>query len=1072
MLRRCAPALAALLLGTAPALGAQYFGQNKVQYETFDFKIIQTQHFDVYFYERERPAATDVARMAERSYARLSKVLNHQFHERKPIIVYASHADFVQTNATPEEVGEGTGGFTDFLKHRNIFPLTGSYAENQHVLTHEMTHQFQYDIWSGGKAGGGIATLVAVNPPLWFVEGMAEYMSLGPVDANTAMWLRDASIEGKLPTINQLENDPRVFPYRFGHALLAYIGERWGDEAIGAVLQASRTSGIEGAFRRVLGVTLAQLSEQWRDAVLKKYLPEIGTRPKARAVATPMLTKERSEGTLHLAPALSPDGTKVAYFSEKDFFFVDLYLADVATGKVDRRLLKSTYSSNYETFRFINSQASWSPDGRFLATAGKRGPRDEIIIIDVKRDRQVGRIRVDLNGVTTPSWSPDGKQLVFTGYDGGISDLFVVDADGRNLRRLTSDKYADLDPVWSPDGKSIAFATDRGPKTDFALLDFGNLRIATYDLDTGAIRVLPHMDDGNNVSVQWAPDGKSLAFVSDRTGVSNIFLYDLGSDEVYQISDFYTGVQGITPISPVLSWAHAADRLAFVYYEDGKYDVYSFDNPRSRRRQPYQPVPRDSATAVASISARPAPTAEPAPTAPAAQPSTPQVGEGGSIYRTPRGFRSASELAAAGDSSRVPAPVSVVALLDSANFALPDTSEFTHKPYTTHFTPDYVARPSIGYQRDNFGNGFFGGSAIQLSDMLGNQQLIFAGYVNGRLLESQVLAAYTNLAHRTNYTLGVQQQPYFFFEAYEDRVGTSPTENTFVTHIRRIIVRSAFAMASHPFSRFQRVEASMAYANVSDADLEIQEPYDNATGIATQDPILVTNGRPGINYVQPSLALVFDNTLFGYVGPFYGRRYRFEVAQSLGDWRYTQLTADYRRYDKLVGPFSLATRALFFGRTGRDAGQFPIFGGNTELIRGQTSGSYQRNECASQPVTGSITGCSNLDRLVGTQIGLASAEIRFPLINARLGVVPSGFPPVEGALFYDVGVVRDVGTKLVWSYAPGQENDPTFRAPLQTVGASLRINVLGFVILRVDYSRPLRRPGVGGLWAVSFGPTF
>jgi hypothetical protein len=87
-------------------------------------------------------------------------------------------------------------------------------------------------------------------------------------------------------------------------------------------------------------------------------------------------------------------------------------------------------------------------------------------------------------------------------------------------------------------------------------------------------------------------------------------------------------------------------------------------------------------------------------------------------------------------------------------------------------------------------------------------------------------------------------------------------------------------------------------------------------------------------------------------------------------------------------------------------------------------------------------------------------------------VVPSGFPPVEGALFYDVGVVRDVGTRLRWSYGPGEANDPTFRAPLQTVGASVRINVLGFVILRVDYSRPLHRPGVGGLWALSLGPTF
>jgi hypothetical protein len=148
----------------------------------------------------------------ERSYARLSRVLNHEFHERKPIILYASHSDFQQTNATSGEVSEGTGGFTDFLKHRNILPFTGDYSEFEHVMTHEMVHQFQYDTWARGRAGAGIQTIIAVNPPLWFVEGMAEYLSKGGIDANTAMWLRDAALEGTLPTIDQMENDPPDLP--------------------------------------------------------------------------------------------------------------------------------------------------------------------------------------------------------------------------------------------------------------------------------------------------------------------------------------------------------------------------------------------------------------------------------------------------------------------------------------------------------------------------------------------------------------------------------------------------------------------------------------------------------------------------------------------------------------------------------------------------------------------------------------------------------------------------------------------------------------------------------------------
>src|SRR6185295_2643034 len=152
---------------------------------------------------------------------------------------------------------------------------------------------------------------------------------------------------------------------------------------------------------------------------------------------------------------------------------------------------------------------------------------------------------------------------------------------------------------------------------------------ALYDLATGSVRVLDHMDQGKNVSPQWAPDGKSIAFVSDRSGVSDIFLYDLDDAQIYQLTDFYTGVQGITPLSPVLSWAREADRLAFVYYENQKYDVYTITNPRGLKRAPYQQPAVDSVGILARVATPPLDTTR---SLQVREEVRAQVGEGGSIY--------------------------------------------------------------------------------------------------------------------------------------------------------------------------------------------------------------------------------------------------------------------------------------------------------------------------------------------------------------------------------------------------------------------------------------------------------
>ena len=1075
MMRRVALALA-LLAALPGAAAAQYFGQNKVQYSTFEFEIIKTEHFDVHYYAREREAALDAARMAERSYARLSRLMNHEFKERKPIILYASQSDFAQTNAVGVDFdpGDATGGVTDFYRHRAVLPFTGSYKDFEHVLMHEMAHQFQYDIWSRGSAGSGINTLIAINPPLWFAEGMAEFLSIGPMNAETAMWIRDAVVEGRLPSVQQMTARPyEFFPYRFGHAFWTWVAERWGDEAVGAILQGTLSGGVEGAFRRVTGLPLADLSAQWQAEMQRRYLPEIGERVKARTVAKALVDRDSDDGQLHVAPALSPDGRWLAYLSERGGYFMDAWLADGRTGKIERRLLKSSLSPDYESLRYLSASGAWSADSRLLTYAVKRGPKDDIIVLDVQRNKVIQRLEVDLNGVTNPTWSPDGQRIAFTGNDGGLSDLFMIDRKTGEITRLTSDRFADLQPAWSPDGKTIAFVTDRGDHTNFEKLAFGNFRLALYHVEGGRIEVLPGMEAGKNISPQWSPDGQSIAFVSDRTGVSNIFLYEVAERRSYQLTDFYTGAQGATPLSPVLSWAAGADRLAFVYFEKTNTDVYTLDDPRSLRRRPY--VAPDPAARPDLIAALPAPLPPPTDTLPV----QPEVRQGGSLYRTPGGFRAADRVAAPTDTGaaaavaaqapggRGPGPVNIRALLDSAELALPDTNEFTLTHYNPKLSVDYAARPSIGYTRDNFGGGFYGGSAVQFSDMLGNRQATIAGFINGRIEEAQLYAGYANFGRRIVWGANISQQPYFFYQPSQVLIDQpAPGINTLVTNVRRQTYRTAQANSFLPVNRFRRFEAGLQVTSVEDDILRILESYSRTTGQLVEEPRMVETSLGNATFVAPTIAHVYDNTLFGWVGPISGRRSRIEIGQAFGGWTFTQGLFDYRRYDQLPGPFIFGSRFLYVGRKGTDADRFSIFLGNTNLVRGHTEGSYQRNEC--RTIDNTEFGCAELSRIIGTEVAAVNLELRFPIMNPTMGL--PFFPPTEGAIFWDVGLAWEPGSTI--RLHPQEGDDPVkTRYPVNTLGLALRTNFFGIMLLRGDWNFPQGR-GISPYWTVSIGPTF
>jgi Tol biopolymer transport system component len=1055
-------AITAVLLCATRLDAQQYFGMNQVQYRHFDWKVIETEHWQVHYYPEERQGAMDAARMAERSYARLSRVLDHQFREKKPIILFASRAEFGQNNVTGD-LGEGVGGVTDYARDRMILPLTGDLGSFEHVLTHEMVHEFQYDIFSRGKAGANVQTLNQVNPPDWFMEGMAEYLSIGPDHKLTTTWLRDAAVNGNLPTIEQMTERPdKYFPYRYGEALWEYVGERWGDAAIGEILQNVTTLGVARAFQRQLGLTLHELSDEWREAVNAKYLPQAAVLDRARSFSQPLLTEKKSGGQIFLAPSLSPDGSRIAFLSngneKKAELFIDLWLADARTGKRIKRLVESTTNPNFEELRLLYSQSAFSNDGRSLAFTAQREGKDVMYIIDVA-SASVKR-RVDLpsvDAIWSPTWSPDDRQIAFSGTHGGITDLYIVDTDGKNLRQLTNDQYGDLQPAWSPDGNRIAFATDRGPETDLSILKFSKWRIAVMDIKTGTIDVLPNQG-GLNLNPVWSPDGRQLAFVSDRTGVPNIFLFDFTDRQHYQLTNVLGGVSAITEYSPAISWARQADKIAYTNFEKGDYTVWTIDNPRALKKTAFNP---NAATVVATNTV--------ADTS-ASRDSLvlhPRPGEPTSTYRAAAGTRQSSVLPS-GEAAQDLSPTIAVMMTDPL-YGLPDTTRFREHPYHATFHPDYIADPSIGYT-PNYGT-FSGGTAFVFSDLLGNHQLAVAGNVYGRLSDASAFVGYADLSHRLQYSTGLSQDPVyvpFTGGTSSPAPGIVRLTNTYL----RYVVRNVFLTGQYPFNRFSRVETGVQFNSIAESFVNIYQDCEQATGFCTDVQFSTDkkNPLPTYNYATPSVAFVSDNTLFGNTGPVIGRRMRFQVGQNLGGINFTDILADYRRYDPIIfNTLTFATRFMTSVSRGPDEDFFPKYIGRPDFVRGYDRENFNFVDCTAI-IGGAQSTCAN-QQLAGSRVAVFNEELRFPIIR-RFDVGSSfGLPPVDGLIFYDAGLAWSKGMTPHLGNAP-KGNDPNLdRYPLASWGAGLRVNVFNLAILRWDYARPLvggRKPN----WTFSLGASY
>jgi hypothetical protein len=512
-------AVACIVAALAAGAHAQYpFGKNKVLYVPKDWKVMETPHVEIYYYPDEIPIAEFVASLAETVYAEYASFFAVEFTTRIPVILYGTHHDFKETNVTPYLVSESTAGFTEFVKGRIALPFLGSYPKLAKVFRHELAHEFM--LRKLADVMGPRRHLNYTEPPLWFTEGLAEFLANRGLDTEARMFLRDAVTADLLYSLDDIWRiEGSYLMYKEGESALHYLATQYGDASIRLILENWwKSDHFDVVLRKTIGISLRELSVDWQESLRRRYYPSILERRRIDEISAPLV---RGEPAFETSPACDPhagDDARVFCVGYARGNISILELAADGHGRHESIFVRGGQTNAFESIPTLRSRIAVRGDT--LLFVAKAGPRDVIYVYDIAARRVLARCSIpEARILCSPSLSPDGARVAFSAIDGrGRSDLFVYNlADGTH-ERLTEDYFDDESPDWHPAKDELVFSSDRcdGARAYTSAL---------FTIDVGTRAIAPLTGGGcRDVDPKWLPDGEGVIFSSDREGVPDIYL--------------------------------------------------------------------------------------------------------------------------------------------------------------------------------------------------------------------------------------------------------------------------------------------------------------------------------------------------------------------------------------------------------------------------------------------------------------------------------------------------------------------------------------------------------------------
>ncbi|MBZ0199283.1 MAG: biopolymer transporter Tol, partial [Ignavibacteriaceae bacterium] len=788
------------------------------------------------------------------------------------------------------------------------------------------------------------------------------------------------------------------FAYRGGEAVFYYIEKKYGKEKIGELINKIKSTGnVDEGFKAAIGIDLKELNERWKKDIKKTFWPDIAKRNDPDEFAKRLTDHREDGGFYNTSPAISPQGDKIAFISNRDYYF-DVYIMNATDGKIIKKLVKGNRTNNFEELNILTPGLSWSPDGTRIALSAKSGGYDVIYLIDVDtEDYEV--LPVQLDAIESVMWSPDGKNIAFIGQTPRQSDIYLFNLDEKNLTNLTSDLFTDASPAWAPDGKKLYFSSDRTDELTTKVMpdsfkfynhDYHQLDLYSIDISSKKIDRITDLPLSDETSPVVDAAGEEILYISDANGINNIYKRKVlisDKDTVKTLTEF-PAIPVTNSLNGLYQISVSADgkKLVFSSLYQSAFNIFLLTNPFELSPGISQLEPTIYIQNLKNKGSRKGGLFEEKEISETQKDST----KSNDVQFYTGSFVDSS--AAPGDSIKVDFhnyvfgdnskiggdTINVKDSLFTPTDNLDENGNFKVNRYKITFSPDLIYA-NAGYSSLY---GLLGTTVISFSDILGNHKLIGVTSLQVDLKNSDYGLAYQYLPGRINFGVEGFHTARFIFLSRGNR-----------SNLFRYRNYGAIISASYPLSKFNRFDAGLSWLNVSQENLDSpSEPTDK------------------VNYLIPTLSFVHDNVLWGYTSPADGSRYRFDFMGNPGILgkknTFYSFLGDYRNYFLFWGDYSFAFRLSGAYSGGLTPQRFFIGGIENWINRNFANTNIPLESAADFAFLTPGLPLRGFDyaQQIGTRYGLMNMELRFPLIRYLVtGALPILFSNILGTAFIDMG---------------------------------------------------------------------